>query len=159
IGGLCYLFTYVGMFQPAIEWLKNWPIPRTTYMLAALVIITLALSLRPIRFGLSVAALFIATTWFERNYDHYVYEGRGFFGLLRVKEARGDWEPMPQAHEHEDVPYEWKTVRRLIHGGINHGQQIVAYKDDRYVRHLLGTSAVGLGGMPNGYDSLLVNAG
>ncbi|HZZ79104.1 MAG TPA: hypothetical protein VFE62_11325, partial [Gemmataceae bacterium] len=111
---------------------------KKSYLLAVLVVIVLALSLRPIRFGLSVAALFIAVTAYERYYDPYLYEGRGFFGLLRVRETEDDekrnWQPLPAKMSEEgklvgeQPPHEWKIYRTLIHGGINHGRQIIRYR-------------------------------
>jgi hypothetical protein len=131
-----------------------------SYLLAALVVVVLALSLRPVRFGLSIAALFIAMTVFERAREKYIYEGRGFFGRLRVKETPGGddaWARMPQMYENQPTPYEWKVYRRLMHGGINHGQQIVRYKDDRAVQPVLGATTVGLMGSPLGEGPLLAS--
>jgi hypothetical protein len=135
---------------------------RRSYLLAALVVVVLALSLRPVRFGLSIAALFIAMTVYERAEDKYIYEGRSFFGRLRVKEtSRGDdaWARLPQLYEHQRPPYEWKVYRRLMHGGINHGQQIVQYKDDRAVYPVLGATTMGLMGSPMGEGALLAAMG
>jgi hypothetical protein len=135
---------------------------RRSYLLAGLVVVVLALSLRPIRFGLSIAALFIAMTVYERAEDKYIYEGRGFFGRLRVKEtSAGDdaWARLPQLYEHQRAPYEWKVYRRLMHGGINHGQQIVQYKDDRAVYPVLGVATLGLMSSPMGEGALLAAAG
>jgi hypothetical protein len=153
IGVLCYTFQYVGMYYDSD--LPFWI--RKKFLLASLVITTLALSLRPVRFGLAVGALFIATTAFERSYDNAVYEGRGFFGLLRVKETTGEWTPMPRAFENEIVPHEWKVYRRLIHGGINHGQQIVQYKDDRAAFFVMGASFAAAGGLPPVYETAVVD--
>ncbi len=133
---LCYLaFWYREKYAPQFFWLGK------TYLLAALVVIALALSLRPVRFGLSVGALFLAWGIYER--EPYLYEGRGFFGLLRVRET--DWEKQPypvisetgdQLHK-KDEHGNWhrqysaqdqKIYRTLIHGGINHGRQIVHFK-------------------------------
>lgn len=112
---------------------------RKSYMMAVLVVIVLALSLRPVRFGLAVAGLFIAVTVYDRIYDPYYYEGRGFFGLLRVRESDDDpdrgWTALPPKMIGEpphpvgkQAPYEWKVYRTLIHGGINHGRQIIRYR-------------------------------
>jgi hypothetical protein len=131
---------------------------RRSYSLAVLVVVVLALSLRPIRFGLSIAALFIAMTVYERAEDKYIYEGRSFFGRLRVNETSRDddaWARLPRLYEHQRPPYEWKVYRRLMHGGINHGQQIVQYKDDRAVYPVLAATTVGLLGSPLGEGPLL----
>jgi hypothetical protein len=133
---------------------------RRSYFLAVLVVIVLALSLRPVRFGLSVAALFIAWTAYERAHDNHIYEGRGFFGRLRVKETLGGdhaWERLPQSYEGQATPWEWKVYRRLMHGGINHGQQIVQYKDNRAVYPVLAATTTALMGSPLGEGPLLAS--
>jgi hypothetical protein len=101
---------------------------KRSYLLAPVVVFVLALSLRPVRFGLSVAALFIALGAYDRVRDPLLYEGRGFFGYLRVRESKGDWYPFPAMEEGEREHKEWKVYRTLIHGGINHGRQIVEFK-------------------------------
>jgi hypothetical protein len=120
--------TYRETWRPGYFWTGK------TYLLAAAVVGVLALSLRPLRFGLSVAALFVAYMAYERVSESYLYEGRGFFGLLRVRET--DWErhpyPVIDANGHETGKVEardQKIYRTLIHGGINHGRQIVGYKN------------------------------
>ena len=103
---------------------------KRSYFLAVLVVIlTLALSLRPLRFGLSVAALFISVGVYDRVHDTLVYEGRGFFGLLRVRESNLEEFEFPRGEHDAQTHSEWKRYRELIHGGINHGRQIVGYKD------------------------------
>jgi hypothetical protein len=133
LGIACYALSYVGDFHG-----QSFFLLKKSYLLAVLVVIVLALSLRPVRFGLSVLALFIAVNAYERYYDPYLYEGRGFFGLLRVRESDGDekrgWQPLPAKMSAEgklvgdQPPYEWKVYRTLIHGGINHGRQIIRYR-------------------------------
>ncbi|MSQ93598.1 MAG: hypothetical protein EXR98_03475 [Gemmataceae bacterium] len=123
MGLVCYLMFYLGDYYPSsILGLKK------SYPLAAMVILTLALSLRPVRFGLAVAALFLASGIYEHVYSAYVYEGRGFYGLVRVRLDPEGWRGMPKQNEDELIPYEWKVYRTLIHGGINHGRQVVRYK-------------------------------
>ncbi|MBI2805492.1 MAG: hypothetical protein HYX68_10990 [Planctomycetes bacterium] len=107
--------------MPNIARGKNW-------VMAGMVIAILGLSLRPVRFGLAVGALMLAIGIYDRSNEAYLYEGRGFFGLLRVQEHEGRWSQMPQHFEDEPVPHEWKAYRTLIHGGINHGSQVVRYK-------------------------------
>ncbi len=133
VGAACY---------GALLWREHYPTPAffilgKTYLLAALVVLTLALSLRPVRFGLSVAMLFIAVGAFDRTYyEAYIYEGRGFFGLLRVRES-GDragvrdpekrWVTVqfPRMDDGKKPHIEQRVYRTLIHGGINHGREIV----------------------------------
>lgn len=135
VGGLCYgALLWREFHAPAFFFLGK------TYLLAALVVLTLALSLRPVRFGLSVAMLFIAVGIFDRTYyESYIYEGRGFFGLLRVRESgerAGVLDPEKRwtligYPRFDDGPQytESRIYRTLIHGGINHGRQIVGFRD------------------------------
>ncbi len=64
IGLACYGMSYVGDFYGYQFFLL-----KKSYLLAFLVVIVLALSLRPVRFGLAVAALFIAVTIYDQVYD------------------------------------------------------------------------------------------
>jgi SAM-dependent methyltransferase len=83
---------------------------RRSYLMMVAVVVALAMAMRPVRFGLSVGLLFVVVGLFDRAGEQRVYEDRGFFGLLRVRqsdEAGG------------------KVRRTLIHGGINHGQQLI----------------------------------
>jgi len=135
IGLACYGMSYAGDYYGHKLFLL-----KKSYLLAALVVLVLALSLRPVRFGLAVAALFIAVNIYDRVYDPYYYEGRGFFGLLRVRESDGDadvgrnWTALPPKTTDQgkpigkQPPYEFKVYRTLIHGGINHGRQIIRYR-------------------------------
>ncbi len=123
IGMACYvIFWWRGEHDPSVF------IVGKTWLLAYLVILTLALSLRPVRYGLSVFALFFAFTLYDRVYDSYLYEGRGFFGLLRVRETDWTRTEFPTLRDTDEYS-ETKIYRTLIHGGINHGRQIVKMKD------------------------------
>ncbi len=145
IGIASFYAIYVGD-----RYVAEYSLLRKSYLVAVLVIIALALSLRPVRFGLTIAALFIGSFVYERKYDSYVYEGRGFFGLMRVREDKGAWTKMPPLKEDHEVPYEWKKYRTLIHGGINHGRQIVGYKDNRAIWALQPANNVAVLAMPFG---------
>ncbi len=129
IGLCCYGMAYAGDFYGGRFFLL-----KKSYLLAALVVVVLALSLRPVRFGLSVAGLFVAITIYGRVYDPYFYEGRGFFGLLRVHESDDDmdddrnWHLLPPKPTSEQMAREGKVYRKLIHGGIDHGRQIIRYR-------------------------------
>jgi hypothetical protein len=93
-----------------------------------------------VRFGLTIAALFAAFTCYDRFYDPkhdpIVFEGRSFFGLVRVRETAAKteaeieraWIPLPGLYKNHEPPKEWKIYRELVHGGINHGRQIVRFK-------------------------------
>ena len=145
MGIASYAAIYVGD-----HYVERYSLLRRSYLIAVLVILTLALSLRPVRFGLSIAALFIGSFAYDRVYDSFVYEGRGFFGLMRVREDKGAWSKMPPLKEDHEVPYEWKKYRTLIHGGINHGRQIVGYKDNRAIWTLQPANNVAVLAMPFG---------
>ena len=49
---------------------------------------------RPHRFGLAVAALWLATFWVERKKESDVFYDRSFFGRLKI-ETSGQWEKIP----------------------------------------------------------------
>ncbi len=93
------------------------------YLMAAAVVLALAMAMRPIRFGLALAALFVAVGVYDRYdrraYERWVFEDRGFFGYMRVREQK-------ESEAGDDGVVRQARVRRtLIHGGINHGQQLV----------------------------------
>jgi hypothetical protein len=120
--GLLFLFGIMILLGCGIILFKNMSFDlgqlfRRSYLLAVIVVIVLALSLRPIRFGLSVLALFVAVTAYNRSVEEYTHEARGFFGPLKVKETE-------YAHQ-----LEFKRYRALIHGGIDHGRQVIDYVD------------------------------
>jgi SAM-dependent methyltransferase len=92
---------------------------RRSYAMAAVVVLVLAMAMRPVRFGLSLALLFAVVTVYDRSYDSFVYEDRGFFGLVRVREITDTVKDA--SGEEREVP----VRRTLIHGGIDHGQQIL----------------------------------
>lgn len=126
--GVYVVLTYRDTWKPGYFWTGK------TYLLAAAVVAVLALSLRPLRFGFAVAALFLAHICYEQFNDSYLYEGRGFFGLLRVRESGWEKHPYPVIDEHgretgDVAARDQKMSRTLIHGGINHGRQIVGYKN------------------------------
>jgi hypothetical protein len=85
-----------------------------SYFLAAGVVLVLALAGRPLRFGLAVGCLMLGVEAFNRGVDPLLFEDRSFFGFVKVR-ASG---PMPLYHT-------------LVHGGINHGSQIVEPKSRR----------------------------
>lgn len=60
---------------------------------------------RPVRLGLSVAAMFWAASWYDDVVDHLVYRERSFYGVLQVKTDADD------------------AFYNLDHGRIRHGRQ------------------------------------
>jgi SAM-dependent methyltransferase len=104
-GVFTYFMVYIGDHEKTVLGIQL----KRSYTMMAVVIFALALALRPLRFGLAVAAVFLVSMAYDRSYENLVFEGRSFFGLVRVRQW-GD-----------------AQVRRtMIHGGINHGQQIVS---------------------------------
>jgi hypothetical protein len=79
-----------------------------SYFLAAAAVLVLALAGRPLRFGLSLGCLIFGVMLFDRTLYPYLFEGRSFFGFVKVRE------------ENDELKF-----HTLIHGGINHGMQIV----------------------------------
>lgn len=77
---------------------SRWP------ALAVIAICALAAP-RPVRFGLSVAAVFGAVSWYDDVVNHLVVRERGFYGVLQVR---------------TDVDEQFYY---LDHGRIRHGQQ------------------------------------
>jgi hypothetical protein len=90
---------------------------RRSYTMAVVVVLALAMAMRPVRFGLSVGALLLVVTLYDR--DARIFEDRGFFGPVRVREAIITVKDAT-GQEHE-VP----AMRTLIHGGIDHGRQLL----------------------------------
>ena len=128
IGLLAYYFSYLGGALGDAHPDETFFLFQRKYLLAALVVGVLALSLRPMRFGLSIAAVFLGVGIFDHVHDDLLYEGRSFFGLLRVRETDPNWYRLPTIDEDQRPIREWKIYRTLIHGGINHGRQITDYK-------------------------------
>jgi hypothetical protein len=105
-GVFTYYMVYIGDHEKTVLGIHL----KRSYTMMVVVIFALALALRPLRFGLAVAAVFLVSMAYDRSYENLVFEGRSFFGLVRVRQWGGD-----------------AQVRRtMIHGGINHGQQIVS---------------------------------
>jgi hypothetical protein len=78
---------------------------------------------RPLRFGLSVGALLLAGAYSARVGDPPLYQGRSFFGVLKVEEREDD-DPFEEG--------ERVKVRRLLHGTTLHGIQYMS-GEMRYV--------------------------
>ncbi|MBX7133031.1 MAG: fused MFS/spermidine synthase [Fimbriimonadaceae bacterium] len=79
---------------------RAWPV-----MFAAPALMALLFVKRPARFALAVVALYLVGLWQQGTIGRVVYEDRGFFGVLRVREDAG------------------KDYRRLLHGTTLHGIQ------------------------------------
>lgn len=112
----------LGSWQPNVELLKR------QYLLAIPAIFVLLLLWRPVRFGLTVAALFIAVLAYDRLREPIIYEARGFFGLVRVRSAMETVEQPTVPGQPAPEPYR-VNLRILVHGGINHGGQILGVYD------------------------------
>ncbi len=85
------------------------------FFLAAGVVLVLALAGRFLRFGLALACLVIGVGLYNHSQETFVFEDRGFFGFVKVREERPD-----PRHLRQGVLY-----HQLVHGGINHGSQII----------------------------------
>lgn len=80
-----------------------------SYLLAGGVVLVLALAGRPLRFGLALGLFVLAVGIHDHEHEKYIFEGRGFFGFVKVRREE----------------YQGKVYHTLVHGGINHGQQII----------------------------------
>ncbi|MCI0378831.1 MAG: hypothetical protein L0215_14585, partial [Gemmataceae bacterium] len=99
----------------AVQWATE-PGSTTTrnYLMATMMIIVLALAGRPLRFALALGCVLGGVKIAERlqsekSGSHLVFEGRSFFGFVKVREQL--------AHD--------KLYHTLVHGVIDHGSQIV----------------------------------
>jgi len=86
------------------------------YFIAVGVVVVLALAGRPLRFGLALAALIVGVEGYNRGQDPFLFEDRGFFGFVKVRAT----------HRSSGTVY-----HTLVHGGINHGEQIVHPEERR----------------------------
>src|SRR5205807_7702734 len=68
---------------------------------------------RSLRFGLGVAAIFLAAAYSTRVDQPPLYQDRSFFGVLKVQES----EEQDPFDRRENV-----KVRRLVHGSTLHGK-------------------------------------
>jgi SAM-dependent methyltransferase len=129
-GFLAYAMTKVGTNEQEIFGITI----QRKYLMMVAVILALAMAMRPVRFGLSVAALFLAVGLFDRSGDHPIFEARGFFGLVRVSQYG---EMGSDGHG--------QVRRRLVHGIINHGEQIVSpsYMRRRPITYFDPTNGIG----------------
>jgi hypothetical protein len=114
-GGFALLMVWAGDYEKVR--LGTFVMPRR-YLMVLPVVLALAMALRPVRFGLSIAALFLVVMVWDRYWENRVFEDRGFFGIVRVREN-------VEKYRDENGDTQKKVRRTLIHGGINHGQQIV----------------------------------
>jgi hypothetical protein len=81
------------------------------YKMVVPVILVLTLAMRPLRFGLGLAALLFTVWAYDSRFDRTVMQDRGFFGFVKVRLEEGSLGEEP-------VKY-----HVLIHGGIDHGRQ------------------------------------
>lgn len=85
------------------------------YFLAAGVVLVLSLAGRSVRFGLSMGLLVLGIAVFNHSQEKIVFEDRGFFGFVKVRKE----EPRPSDFRQGTL------YHQLVHGGINHGSQII----------------------------------
>jgi hypothetical protein len=79
------------------------------YFMAAGAVMVLALAGHSVRFGLALGFLILGVEVYNRGQDPFIFEDRSFFGFVKVRKTE-------EAH---------RVVHTLVHGGINHGSQIV----------------------------------
>ncbi len=99
---------------------RNWWLPFLYRMAVGLVLVVVlvpALEGRPLRFGLCLGLMILGYDLFARSKDSLIFEDRSFFGFVKVRA-----EP-----NHSGT----RMYHTLIHGGINHGVQIVEPKQNR----------------------------
>jgi hypothetical protein len=70
---------------------------------------------RPLRFGLGIMCVLLASVFVSNSVDPTVYQDRSYFGLLKVKQSRNS----------EDFVY-----TQLVHGHILHGQNFKLKKPE-----------------------------
>ncbi len=92
--------------------------------------ICLVFSGRPLRFGLCALALFLATGLYNAVHDEDVYVHRSFFGVQRVRIDVQENRKELDEQGHPGKVYRYHT---LIHGGIDHGRQLLS--DSVEARH------------------------
>ncbi|MFO0967002.1 MAG: hypothetical protein U0793_15650 [Gemmataceae bacterium] len=85
--------------------------------LALPVMLTLALLCRPLRLGLSLAALLSTVALYDQADSPFIFMDRGFFGFVKVRE---DYAIYRNSEGEETKREKYHT---LVHGGINHGMQ------------------------------------
>ncbi len=83
-----------------------------SYFVAVAVVIVLALAGRPLRYGLALGCLIVGIEFYHRGLDPFIFEDRSFFGFVKVRASGSGREESPLFHT-------------LVHGGINHGMEIV----------------------------------
>ena len=101
---------------------------KRAYLLAIPAALALLAAWRPTRLAASVAALFVFVLAFDRFQEPIIYEARGFFGLVRVRSAPEVVKEPALPDQPAPTPQK-KIIRILIHGGINHGGQLMAALD------------------------------
>jgi hypothetical protein len=74
--------------------------------------------MRPLRFGLAIAAVLLVYGLWTSSHDRNIYASRSYFGMLRVKKEQ---DRRVDSRDDKVVEMEYTT---LIHGHINHGMNI-----------------------------------
>src|SRR5207245_790416 len=76
---------------------------------------------RSLRFGLSVAAVLVASAFTSTFDENTIYQERSFFGVLRVERQRSNYAEGPS--------------HRLVHGTTLHGRQYLKLADEDYAKY------------------------
>lgn len=93
---------------------------RRTYLLAAPTILVLTLAMRPLRLGLATALLLGVVWYYDLRFERYVFQERGFFGFVKVRQESGEIPVLQEDGSFKNVATKYNV---LIHGGIDHGRQ------------------------------------
>ncbi len=106
-----------------------------SYFFAVGAVLVLALAGRPVRFGLSLGTLVLGVLVYEHAHAPFIFEGRSFYGFVKVRSEMPD--------ELEGRP--GLLYHQLVHGGINHGAEIIEPKSMRRdtITYFHPTSGIG----------------
>lgn len=101
---------------------------RRNLLLAGIVLTALLALWRPLRLGLILGAILIGVGIHDVSNEPVLFRGRSFFGVVRVRLDAG-LVKLPMISADDPFPAERNVYHVLMHGGINHGAQIVAHGD------------------------------
>lgn len=76
-----------------------------------------ALLFRPLRSSIGLAGIFLAIALNDRLGTPYLFQDRGFFGFVKVRQDHMRWK------DDAGNTVKVETYHTLVHGGINHGMQ------------------------------------
>ncbi|MCI0681784.1 MAG: hypothetical protein L0Y71_06745 [Gemmataceae bacterium] len=120
--GIVKILKFLGFSTAtAAEWRE---VAYGAFVFGPVLIMAFFMAVRPLRFGLAIAAILLANLYFVEDRRDTVYAGRSYFGVLRVNRD----EDFANGHVEEHfVPETQDGVRRarfhfLMHGTTYHGR-------------------------------------